>query len=122
MLQVYIVCLSERLLNSRNNGRNHNEVESCNRQEQSESPILYTEAENDFVDFLFNLFTLLVGTVIMLLTEKGMMGCLRDLYQSVENLSETYMQPNQNKPLLKPIFLRSSYCTLPTPKKFYICL
>ena len=79
--------------------------------------VLYAEAGKNFVDFLFNLLTLPVGTVIMQLTEKGMMGCLGDLYQSIENLSETYMQPNQSKPLLKPIF-RTSYCTLPAPKKF----
>ena len=42
--------------------------------------VLYAEAGKKFIDFLFNLLTLLVGTVIMQLTEKGMMGCLGDLY------------------------------------------
>ncbi|RVW49474.1 hypothetical protein CK203_010328 [Vitis vinifera] len=41
--------------------------------------VLYAEAGKNFVDFLFNLLTLPVGTVIMQLTEKGMMGCLGDL-------------------------------------------
>ena len=36
--------------------------------------VLYAEAGKKFIDFLFNLLTLPVGTVIMQLTEKGMMG------------------------------------------------
>ncbi|RVW49450.1 hypothetical protein CK203_080250 [Vitis vinifera] len=36
--------------------------------------VLYAEAGKNFIDFLFNLLTLPVGTVIMQLTEKGMMA------------------------------------------------
>ncbi|XP_057489780.1 uncharacterized protein LOC130775675 [Actinidia eriantha] len=67
------------------------------------SRVIYAEAGKDFVDFLFSLLHLPVGTVIRLLIKDSMVGSLGDLYESIENLSETYWQPNQNKEsLLKP--------------------
>ncbi|KAL0003022.1 hypothetical protein SO802_016803 [Lithocarpus litseifolius] len=65
--------------------------------------VLFAEAGKDFVDFLFNLLSLPVGTVIRLLTKNSMVGSLGNLYGSVETLSETYLQPNQSKDaILKP--------------------
>ncbi|XP_059299894.1 uncharacterized protein LOC132052393 [Lycium ferocissimum] len=65
--------------------------------------VLFAEAEKDCVDFLFHILSLPVGTVIRLLKEKGMNGCLPNLYDSVENLNDTYIQSNQGKDiLLKP--------------------
>ncbi|XP_058184002.1 uncharacterized protein LOC131301644 [Rhododendron vialii] len=65
--------------------------------------VLFAEAGKDFVDFLFNLLHLPVGTVIRLLTEQTMVGTLGKLYESIQNLSETYFQPNQTKDsVLKP--------------------
>lgn len=65
--------------------------------------VLFTEATKEVVDFLFTLLSLPVGTVIRLLLKNGMVGCLGQLYESVENLSYTYLQPNINKDiLLKP--------------------
>ncbi|KAK0591772.1 hypothetical protein LWI29_007740 [Acer saccharum] len=65
--------------------------------------VLFAEAGKDFVDFLFYLLSLPVATVTKLLKEKGNVGCLTDLYKSLENLNQTYMQPNQNKTsLLNP--------------------
>ena len=61
--------------------------------------VLFAEAGKDFVDFLFYLLSLRVATVTKLLKKEGDVGCLTDLYQSLENLNETYMQPNQNKDL-----------------------
>ncbi|KAJ7975863.1 DUF674 family protein [Quillaja saponaria] len=68
------------------------------------------ESGKDFVDFLFNILCLPVSTVINLLTKNSMIGCLGNLYESVENLGETYVQPNQNKDyLLKPkVFANSA--------------
>lgn len=65
--------------------------------DKNSQKVLYAEVGKTFVDFLFHLLTLPVGTVIMHLTEKGMMGCLGDLYERVENLSETCMQHSQSK-------------------------
>ena len=71
--------------------------------------VLFAEASKEVVDFLFNLLQLPLGTVVRLLTKKGMVGALGNLYRSVENLNETYLQPNQCKDaLLKPTFPFSS--------------
>ena len=51
--------------------------------------VLFAEAGKDFVDFLFNILSLPVGTVIGLLTKQDMVGCLVNLYESLENLSDT---------------------------------
>ncbi|KAL7237818.1 hypothetical protein ACSBR2_004009 [Camellia fascicularis] len=59
--------------------------------------VLFAEAGKDFVDFLFNLLSLPLGTVIRILTKHSMVGSLGNLYDSIENLNNTYLQPNQNK-------------------------
>ncbi|KAH7841450.1 hypothetical protein Vadar_030026 [Vaccinium darrowii] len=65
--------------------------------------VLFAEAGKDFVDFLFNLLLLPVGTVVRLLTEQTMVGTLGNLYESIEKLSETYFQSSQTKDsILKP--------------------
>ncbi|GAV77072.1 DUF674 domain-containing protein, partial [Cephalotus follicularis] len=94
------------------------------------SRVLFAEAGKDFVDFLFNLLSLPVGTVIRLLTKEGMVGCLGNLYDSIEKLTDTYMQPNQQKdvilnPKIPNTDIRVSLL-LPTvksssSKKFYKC-
>ncbi|KAA3481716.1 DUF674 domain-containing protein [Gossypium australe] len=76
--------------------------------------VLYAEAGKDFVDFLFNLLLLPVGTVIRLLAKEGMVGCLANLYKSVENLGETYLLPTTNKDtLLKPKYYSSLAADVP---------
>ncbi|KAK3232226.1 hypothetical protein Dsin_004107 [Dipteronia sinensis] len=51
--------------------------------------VLFAEAGNDIVDYLFYFLSLPVGSVVRLLREKGVAGCLADLYESFENLDET---------------------------------
>ncbi|KAK2987790.1 hypothetical protein RJ640_030680 [Escallonia rubra] len=66
--------------------------------------VLFAEAGKEVVDLLFNLLSLPLGTVIRLLSKKEMVGCLANLYESIEDLNETYIQPNQQKDsLLKPV-------------------
>uniref|UniRef100_A0A803Q467 Uncharacterized protein n=1 Tax=Cannabis sativa TaxID=3483 RepID=A0A803Q467_CANSA len=69
-----------------------------------ENRVLFAEGGKDFTDFLFSLLSMPVGTIIRLLsTNIGMVGTLGKLYQSLENLSDTYMQSNVHKDtLLKP--------------------
>ncbi|KAH7548035.1 hypothetical protein ACOSP7_032659 [Xanthoceras sorbifolium] len=63
----------------------------------------FAEAGKDFVDFLFYLISLPVGTVIRLLKENSLVGSFGKIYVSIENLNETYIQPNQDKnSLLNP--------------------
>ncbi|KAG5533324.1 hypothetical protein RHGRI_027499 [Rhododendron griersonianum] len=94
--------------------------------------VLFAEAGKDFVDFLFTLLSLPVGTVVHLLNANRMVGCLGNLYESVENLSDTYMQPNQSKEvLLKPkaavcsteasLLLTGDDAPAPAVKKVYKC-
>ncbi|XP_057426598.1 uncharacterized protein LOC130720032 [Lotus japonicus] len=65
--------------------------------------VLFAEASKPVIDFLFNLLCLPIGTVVRLLNQNGMVGCLGNLYKSVENLKDNYMVPNQDKDvLLKP--------------------
>jgi hypothetical protein len=60
--------------------------------------VLFAEADKEFVDFLFSIFTLPVGVVTRLLKDGGgMAGSLPILYQSIENLSATYIQPDKDK-------------------------
>ncbi|MBA0629586.1 hypothetical protein Godav_029310 [Gossypium davidsonii] len=72
--------------------------------ESTSQRVLFAEAGKDFVDFLFNILSLPVGTVIWLLKKQEMVGCLGNLYDSLETMNDTYIQPTANKDtLLKPI-------------------
>ncbi|KAL2507047.1 uncharacterized protein Fot_30694 [Forsythia ovata] len=65
--------------------------------------VLFAEARKDFVDFIFHILAMPLATAISLLGKQGMVGCLSNLYDSVENLDDSYIQKGQNKDvLLKP--------------------
>ncbi|KAE8647973.1 uncharacterized protein LOC101208014 [Cucumis sativus] len=95
--------------------------------------VLFGEADKMFIDFIFNLLSLPLGTVVTLLKNQTVLGSLENVYESVQTLSDTYMKPGQNKDiLLKP--KASIYCStttklLPdividsstTAKSFYLC-
>lgn len=89
--------------------------------------VLFAEAGKECVDFLFHILSLPIATVIRLLKEQGMVGCLANLYGSIESLNETYIQPDKNKDsLLKPsapsvpLFLLEGG-SQPTKKAMYQC-
>ncbi|KAH9703205.1 hypothetical protein KPL70_011036 [Citrus sinensis] len=65
--------------------------------EKRANKVIIAEAKKDFVDFLFNLLSLPISTVIRLLKNGSTLGCVDNLYQSLENLNDAYLQPNQNK-------------------------
>ncbi|MBA0813751.1 hypothetical protein Gohar_027575, partial [Gossypium harknessii] len=52
--------------------------------------VLFAEAGKDFVDFLFSIMLLPVGTVIRLIGKQGT-GCIGNIYDSIENLGNSYM-------------------------------
>lgn len=94
--------------------------------------VLFAEADKDFVDFLIHILCLPVGTVIGLLRKQEMLGSLANLYGSIENLNDSYLQPNQTKDtFLKPVppvsggsslpLLAPNGAPAPTVKKFYRC-
>ncbi|XP_075670310.1 uncharacterized protein LOC142640103 [Castanea sativa] len=94
--------------------------------------MLFAEAGKEFVDFLITFLSLPVGTVIRLLKKQGMVGCLQNFHESIESLSDTYFQPQQNKDsLLKPKPYISGGGLVPlqlpniessTSRKFYRCV
>ncbi|KAI6669054.1 hypothetical protein NL676_003939 [Syzygium grande] len=69
---------------------------------KSNQTVLFAEAGKDFVDFLFHILALPVGTVIQLLTTTGMVGSLGNLYGSVEKLNDVYIKSSKKDSLLKP--------------------
>ncbi|GAB4857112.1 hypothetical protein Ancab_015023 [Ancistrocladus abbreviatus] len=67
--------------------------------------VLFAEGGKDFVDFLFRILSLPVGAVVRLLKKGTMTGSLGNLYDSIENLSNDYIQQTFHKDsLLKPSF------------------
>ncbi|XP_021732646.1 uncharacterized protein LOC110699446 [Chenopodium quinoa] len=72
--------------------------------EGDKAKVLYAEAGKDFVDFLFNVMSLPLGTLMKLIKSKdNMAGCLGDLYTSIESLNGEYLQENVDRDaVLKP--------------------
>ncbi|XP_059458464.1 uncharacterized protein LOC132188071 [Corylus avellana] len=67
----------------------------------SQRRVLYAEADKEFVDFLFGIFTLPVGVVFRLLKEESVsVGSLQSLYRSIENMSVTHIQLYKDKSFL----------------------
>ena len=89
--------------------------------------VLYAEAGKDVVDFLFSLLTLPVGAVVKMLSKDAMVGCIGNLYRSVEELDETYVRSDYAKDaLLEPAGGYSGLGKLlrlpePAPAEFYRC-
>lgn len=53
---------------------------------KSSNKVLYAEAEEGFVNLLFSFLTIPLGTIVKLLSRSSSIGCLDNLYKSVENL------------------------------------
>ncbi|KAL6626764.1 hypothetical protein ACP70R_030490 [Stipagrostis hirtigluma subsp. patula] len=95
--------------------------------------VLFAEAGKDVVDFLFSLLALPVATAVKLVGKDAMVGCVGNLYDSVEKLDATYVQPGAAKDaLLRPTVVspaattNSSLLRLPAPssgeaKTFITC-
>nr|CAB3476242.1 unnamed protein product [Digitaria exilis] len=100
--------------------------------------VLIAEASKDVVDFLFSLLALPIATAITLVGKDAMVGCVANLYTSVEKIDSTYVQPGTTKDaLLRPTFVSTRPCStsatatisllgLPAPptgqlKTFYRC-
>ncbi|KAK2655947.1 hypothetical protein Ddye_008999 [Dipteronia dyeriana] len=59
-----------------------------------------SKAGKDFVDFLFYFISLPISTVVRLLNKKSEVGCLDDLYATIENLDNVYIQKDVTKDFL----------------------
>ncbi|CAO2199034.1 unnamed protein product [Urochloa humidicola] len=68
--------------------------------------VLFAEASKEVVDFLFSLLALPVATAVKLVGKDAMVGCVGNLYASVDKLDATYVQPGAAKDsLLFPTML-----------------
>jgi hypothetical protein len=90
--------------------------------------LLFAEASKDVVDFLFALLALPVATAVEVVGKEAMVGCVGNLYASVEKLDSTYLQAGVAKvDLLCPIVVSSyantsrSLLCLPQAKNLYRC-
>ncbi|GLT88972.1 hypothetical protein SLE2022_069780 [Rubroshorea leprosula] len=75
--------------------------------------VLFAEASKEFVDFLCSLLSVPMATVIRTLSKQGMVGSLGDLYESIENLSESYLQTSDAKDALLKPHVHTSGAALP---------
>ncbi|CAA2981529.1 Hypothetical predicted protein [Olea europaea subsp. europaea] len=62
--------------------------------------VLFVEAGKDTVDFIFHILSLPVASVIKLVGQQEMVGCLGNLCKSAENLNATYIQQGKNKEII----------------------
>ncbi|XP_047328866.1 uncharacterized protein LOC124932293 [Impatiens glandulifera] len=96
--------------------------------------VVFAEAGKEEIDFLFSILSLPLGTVTRLLSEEqGMVGCLGNIYTSIQNLDQSYLQPDQDKdcllnptfvplvPLLLPLDHHETSHPTPTAKQLYKC-
>jgi hypothetical protein len=96
--------------------------------------VLFAEASKEVVDFLFSLLALPVATAVKLVGKDAMVGCVGNLYASVEKLDGTYVQAGAAKDaLLSPTVLlpaggaSSSLLRLPEapspgqPQRYFRC-
>ncbi|KAL9226662.1 hypothetical protein vseg_002449 [Gypsophila vaccaria] len=101
--------------------------------DETSNRVLFAEAGKDFVDFLFHLLSLPVATVVKLINVKHMVGCIGELYTSIESLNSDYLLSIQGKDLVLnpktvvnvPLLSLSDGkttrdCHEPI-KKFYVC-
>ncbi|TVU18243.1 hypothetical protein EJB05_34331, partial [Eragrostis curvula] len=71
--------------------------------ETKSKKVLFAEAGKEFVDFVFSLLTLPIGAVAKLVSAGTMHGSVGRLYQSVDNISASYLLPGADKAeLLQP--------------------
>ncbi|CAN0898016.1 hypothetical protein LINGRAHAP2_LOCUS19462 [Linum grandiflorum] len=65
--------------------------------------VVFAESGKEFIDFLFSILSLPLGTVTRLLSKDQTLGCMGNLFQSVEDLNVMFIQPAKSKDsYLKP--------------------
>jgi hypothetical protein len=65
--------------------------------------VLFAEAGKEFVDFVFSLLTLPIGAVAKLVSAGTMHGSVGRLYESVDRMGASYLQPGTDRSdLLQP--------------------
>ncbi|MED6167333.1 hypothetical protein PIB30_001756 [Stylosanthes scabra] len=70
-------------------------------QSKSQNKILFAESKEDFVDFMFSLLAIPLGSIVKLLNGSSSIGCVDNLYKSVETLDSTWCTESRSV-LLNP--------------------
>ena len=91
--------------------------------------VLFAESDKDFVDILFSFLTLPLGTIVRRLGKQSQIGCLDEVYKSVESLSEDHFRTKASKTmLLSPVNAAAFHGDRlkvqiddENSRKFYIC-
>ncbi|CAL5030269.1 unnamed protein product [Urochloa decumbens] len=65
--------------------------------DKEKKKVLFAESEKEFVDVLFSFLTMPLGTIVRLLGKQSQMGCLDEVYKSVEDLSTDFFQTKAAK-------------------------
>ncbi|XP_058188609.1 uncharacterized protein LOC131306405 [Rhododendron vialii] len=81
--------------------------------EKEKNRIVFVEANKDFVDVLFSFLTIPIGTIFGLTREhslEGEIGCLNNLYDSLEKLDEDFLSSEQKGMLLHLRCASDIYC------------
>ncbi|KAJ6814104.1 uncharacterized protein M6B38_139425 [Iris pallida] len=68
--------------------------------DRERSRVVYAEADKDFVDILFSFLTLPLSTIVKVLNKQSTLGCMDNLYESVEKLDIQYLQTEACKTML----------------------
>ncbi|CAL5015124.1 unnamed protein product [Urochloa decumbens] len=80
--------------------------------DKEKKKVLFAESDKEFVDVLFSFLTMPLGTIVRLLGKQSQMGCLDEVYKSVEDLSTDFFQTKACKGmLLAPLNAASSHCS-----------
>ncbi|KAE8818605.1 hypothetical protein D1007_03749 [Hordeum vulgare] len=75
--------------------------------------VLFAESDKEFVDVLFSFLTMPLGRIVRLFDKQSQVGCLDELYKSVESLAEGHFHAKVCKAmLLAPLNAAASHCDL----------
>ncbi|KAE9446837.1 hypothetical protein C3L33_21262, partial [Rhododendron williamsianum] len=99
--------------------------------EKEKNRIVFVEANKDFVDVLFSFLTIPLGTIVRLTREnflEGEIGCLNNLYESLEKFDEDFLSSEHKGMLLHPRCATDVYCrdlkvnlVECNKSKYYVC-
>jgi hypothetical protein len=68
---------------------------------KSQKKIIFAEAGENFVDFMFSFLTIPLGSIVKILDGNSFVGCVDNLYKSVENLDSSWCTDSRSV-LLNP--------------------
>ncbi|KAM7478807.1 hypothetical protein LguiA_027020 [Lonicera macranthoides] len=81
--------------------------------EKRKNQIVFVESNKDFIDVLFSFMTIPIGTIARFTREHSLgeeIGCLKNLYESIENLDDEFVQKECKSIMLYPRSAAEIYC------------